>query len=122
MATATTLEPLERKTSLSDRQMYVPPLRPAMRSASSSTASSSSASKTSDLPPSRSTAAQPPPPSSSASYAYSQSVGASMDPGPMFDEDDGESESSSGFVAPHLKALEGARSGEAVGWASMVNR
>lgn len=97
--------PLERKTSLTDRQIYVPPLRPAMRSAGSSTASSSKAPSAASSPP----------------RTYSQSSGASMDPGPLFDEDDG-SETSSGFVAPHLKALEGGQSGDAVGWASMVNR
>jgi len=98
--------PLERKTSLTDRQIYVPPLRPAMRSAGSSTTSSKAASAASSPP---------------RAQTYSQSAGASMDPGPLFDEDDG-SETSSAFVAPHLKALEGGRSGDAVGWASMVNR
>lgn len=99
--------PFERKTSLTDREMYVPPLRPAMRSAGSSTASSSKAPSAASSPP--------------RAHTYSQSVGANMDPGPLFDEDDG-SETNSGFVAPHLKALEGGRSGDAIGWASMVNR
>lgn len=107
------LEPLERKTSLSDRQIYVPPLRPAMRSAGSSKSSSMH-----DMPsPSNSQN-----PSTSSKHVYSQTPSSTLDPGPLMEDDDGSSESSSGFVAPHLKAMEGARSGDAVGWASMVHR